>query len=37
MDGIEVSEAKKKIKPEITVVLIHGHGELDTAVNAMHL
>ncbi|QED37810.1 sigma-54-dependent Fis family transcriptional regulator [Antarcticibacterium arcticum] len=37
MDGIEVLEAIKKIKPEIPVVMISGHGELDTAVNAMRL
>ena len=37
MDGIEVLEAIKKIKPEIPVVMISGHGELDTAVNAMKL
>ena len=37
MDGIEVLEAIKKIKPEIPVVMISGHGELDTAVNAMKM
>ena len=37
MDGIEVLEAIKKIKPEVQVVLISGHGDLDTAVNAMKL
>ena len=37
MDGIEVLESIKKIKPEIPVVMISGHGELDTAVNAMKL
>ncbi|CAN5139971.1 sigma-54 dependent transcriptional regulator [soil metagenome] len=37
MDGIEVLESIKKIKPEIPVVMISGHGELDTAVNAMRL
>jgi len=37
MDGIEVLEAIKKIKPEVPVVLISGHGDLDTAVNAMKL
>ena len=35
MDGIEVLEAIKKIKPEIPVVMISGHGDLDTAVNTM--
>lgn len=37
MDGIEVLESIKRIKPEIPVVMISGHGELDTAVNAMKL
>src|SRR5690606_4949862 len=37
MDGIEVLEAIKRIKPEIPVVMISGHGELDTAVNAMKI
>ena len=35
MDGVEVLEATKKIKPEIPVVMISGHGDLDTAVNTM--
>lgn len=37
MDGIEVLIACKKIKPEIPIVMISGHGDLDTAVNAMRL
>lgn len=37
MDGIEVLEAIKKIKPEIPIVMISGHGDLDTAVNTMRL
>ena len=37
MDGIEVLMASKKIKPEIPIVMISGHGDLDTAVNAMRL
>ncbi|WP_031427780.1 sigma-54-dependent transcriptional regulator [Flavimarina sp. Hel_I_48] len=37
MDGIEVLEATKKIKPEIPIVMISGHGDLDTAVNTMRL
>ena len=37
MDGVEVLEAIKKIKPEIPVVMISGHGDLDTAVNTMKL
>lgn len=35
MDGIEVLEAIMKIKPEIPVVMISGHGDLETAVNTM--
>ncbi len=37
MDGVEVLEAIKKIKPEIPVIMISGHGDLDTAVNTMRL
>ena len=37
MDGVEVLEKIKKIKPEIPVVMISGHGDLDTAVNTMRL
>lgn len=37
VDGVEVLEATKKIKPEIPVVMISGHGDLDTAVNTMRL
>ena len=37
MDGVEVLEAVKKLKPEIPVVMISGHGDLDTAVNTMRL
>ena len=37
MDGVEVLEAIKKIKPEIPVVMISGHGDLETAVNTMRL
>jgi len=37
MDGIEVLEAIRKIKPEIPVVMLSGHGDLDTAVNTMKL
>jgi len=35
MDGVEVLEAAKKIKPEIPFIMISGHGDLDTAVNTM--
>lgn len=37
VDGVEVLEATKKIKPEIPIVMISGHGDLDTAVNTMRL
>ncbi len=35
MDGIEVLEQIRKIKPESTVVMISGHGTIDTAVEAI--
>lgn len=37
MDGVEVLEALKKVKPEVPIVMISGHGDLDTAVNTMRL
>ncbi len=37
MDGVEVLEACKRIKPEIPFIMISGHGDLDTAVNTMRL
>jgi len=37
MDGIEVLQATKKIKPDIPFVMISGHGDLETAVNSMRL
>ncbi|MBO0321963.1 sigma-54-dependent Fis family transcriptional regulator [Muricauda sp. CAU 1633] len=37
MDGVEVLEAAKKIKPEIPFIMISGHGDLDTAVNTMRM
>ncbi len=37
MDGVEVLEKIKKIKPEVPVVMISGHGDIDTAVNTMRL
>tara|TARA_B110001469_G_scaffold63511_1_gene60856 strand:- start:4121 stop:5284 length:1164 start_codon:yes stop_codon:yes gene_type:complete len=37
MDGVEVLEKVKKVKPEIPIIMISGHGDLDTAVNTMRL
>ncbi len=37
MDGVEVLERAKKLKPEIPFVMISGHGDLETAVNTMRL
>lgn len=37
VDGIEVLEKVRKIKPEIPVVMISGHGDLDIAVQTMKL
>jgi DNA-binding NtrC family response regulator len=37
MDGVEVLEAIMKIKPETPVVMISGHGDLETAVNTMKM
>jgi DNA-binding NtrC family response regulator len=37
MDGVEVLEAVKKLKPEIPMVMISGHGDLETAVQTMRL
>jgi len=37
MDGVEVLEKAKKIKPEMPIVMISGHGDLETAVNTMRL
>jgi DNA-binding NtrC family response regulator len=37
MDGVEVLEAAKKLKPEIPMVMISGHGDLETAISTMRL
>lgn len=37
MDGEELLEAVKKIKPEIPIVMISGHGDMETAINTMRL
>jgi DNA-binding NtrC family response regulator len=30
---VELLEAVKKIKPEIPIVMISGHGDMETAIN----
>ncbi len=37
MDGIEVLEKSLPLKPETPFIMISGHGELETAVQAMRL
>ncbi len=37
MDGVEVLEAGRKVKPEVPYIMISGHGDLDTAVHTMRL
>lgn len=37
LDGEEVLQEAKKIKPEIPFIMISGHGDLETAVNTMRL
>src|SRR5690625_627075 len=37
MDGIEVLKATMKIKPDTNVVMISGHGDLETAVECMKI
>ena len=37
MDGEEVLVAVKKIKPEIPIVMISGHGDMETAIQTMRL
>lgn len=37
MDGVELLEEVKKIKPEIPMVMISGHGDMETAINTMRL
>ena len=36
-DGVEILQFSKKLKPEIPVVMISGHGDLDTAVETMRM
>lgn len=37
LDGVELLEAVKKNKPEVPVVMISGHGDMETAINTMRL
>ena len=37
MDGLELLEAVKKIKPEIPMVMISGHGDMETAIHSMKM
>ena len=37
MDGIELLEAVKKMKPEIPMVMISGHGDMELAIHSMKL
>ena len=37
MDGEELLQEVKKIKPEIPMVMISGHGDMETAINTMRL
>tara|TARA_B110000503_G_C7146390_1_gene413181 strand:+ start:394 stop:1560 length:1167 start_codon:yes stop_codon:yes gene_type:complete len=37
MDGIEVLQKIQELKPEIPVVMISGHGDIETAVGAIKL
>lgn len=37
LDGEEVLQEAKKLKPEIPFIMISGHGDLETAVNTMRL
>ncbi|MBZ9628094.1 sigma-54 dependent transcriptional regulator [Psychroflexus sp. CAK1W] len=37
MDGLEVLSACQKLQPELPVVMISGHGDLETAVQTMRM
>lgn len=37
MDGVEVLQHAKKLKPELPFIMISGHGDLEAAVNTMRL
>jgi len=37
MDGVELLESAKKIKPEVPFLMISGHGDIKTAVQTMRM
>ncbi|MCB0473230.1 MAG: sigma-54-dependent Fis family transcriptional regulator [Flavobacteriaceae bacterium] len=37
MDGVEVLEKTQQLKPEVPILMISGHGDLDTAVQTMRM
>ena len=37
MDGVEVLQYSKKLKPELPFLMISGHGDLETAVQTMRM
>ncbi len=37
VDGVEVLEKTKKIKPEIPILMISGHGDIEAAVQTMRM
>ncbi|NBW27451.1 MAG: sigma-54-dependent Fis family transcriptional regulator [Flavobacteriaceae bacterium] len=37
MDGVELLQAVKKLKSEIPIVMISGHGDMETAIQTMRL
>jgi two-component system, NtrC family, nitrogen regulation response regulator NtrX len=37
MDGLETLEAMRRVRPEVAVVMISGHGTIETAVKATRL
>ena len=37
MDGVEVLQTARDLKPEIPFIMISGHGDIETAVNTMRM
>ncbi|WP_340063760.1 sigma-54 dependent transcriptional regulator [Ascidiimonas aurantiaca] len=37
MDGVEVLQMARELKPEIPFIMISGHGDIETAVNTMRM